>query len=176
MLTSRIASFCCFKNFNHAASSAWIHGATFIFSTITWNCPFVWQANLCSRSAAMGGHHSKATQGKQTDLNLIKAVYIHQLVVFVNMYLVMYIALHYSTREKRSKGHWSLPLFCLLLLRWYVVSMLRVYYIKNFNFFFKITSFLGNLLCFIINQYPFVLFYIFHHWRYWFSIKYKPLY
>jgi hypothetical protein len=44
----------------------------------------------------MGGHHSKATQGKKTDLSLIKAVYIQQPVGFVNMYLVMYIALNYS--------------------------------------------------------------------------------
>jgi hypothetical protein len=127
----------------------------------------------------MGGHHSKATQGKQTELNLIKAVYIHQLIVFANMYLVMYIALHYSTRDKRSKGHWSLPLFCLLLLRWYVectYTMSCYIILKILHFLYKITSFLGNLLCFIINQYLFVLLYIFHNWRYRFSIKYKPLY
>ncbi len=94
----------------------------------------------------------------------------------------LHIALHYSTRDKRSKGHWSLPLLCLLLLRWFVYSVylyhVMLYYIKNFTFFFfLITSFLGNLLCFIINQYYLsVLIYIFHHWRYRFSIKCKPLY
>jgi hypothetical protein len=148
------------------------------FWTISWNCPFVWQANLCSRSAAMGGHHSKATQGKQTELNLIKALYIQQLIVFVNMYHVMYIALINYSRSLVSDiptgdgKTASLFLQCTFIL-FTVITLVRSVYL---NFLYKTTSFLGNLLCFITNQYLFVLFYIFHHWRYRFSIKFKPLY